>query len=543
MIIEDVAFPLENLAAATCELQDLLETHGYHQAVIFGHALDGNLHFVFAQDFSSQQAIADYGNFMAALTRLVKNHQGSLKAEHGTGRNMANFVALEWGEPAYAIMQQIKAIFDPNNLLNPDVILTQATDLHLQNLKVTPSLHEQIDDCMACGFCEPVCPSKNLSLTPRQRIALFRELFADLGSDKISPKTTTTPADVSLFDYLAVQTCAKTGLCAERCPIGIDTGELVRDYLALSAHASLRQKAAKLASDHLGLTSKLLKVALSANQIASKWLPTPANQFLQQHLGVSLKDFPPPAQARLKPGLKSELKLVYFPTCASRSMASHPLAKDPRSLQDVTISLLEKAGYQVIMPDLIGDECCGLALHSQGLLDEALSQASRLYEQLGLLTDGFKLPVLMDSSPCVKRMKDSQKLAFKLYEPVEFASQFLLDRLNIVPLDQTIMLHVTCSSQRMGLGETMLNLAKACATQVIVPDDINCCGFAGDKGFTLPELNASALKTLKAQVPSDCKQGFSNSPTCELGLSRHSGIGYQSILYLLDQVAKPQAMI
>ncbi|POB65916.1 4Fe-4S ferredoxin, partial [Vibrio vulnificus] len=149
-------------------------------------------------------------------------------------------------------------------------------------------------------------------------------------------------------------------------------------------------------------------------------------------------------------------------------------------------------------------------------------------------------PVLMDTSPCAKRSIEQFSQPIEVLEPTGFVSKYLLPHLDITPLNETVMLHVTCSSRRMGLENAMITLANACTSRVIVPEHIQCCGWAGDKGFTTPELNAAAVHPLKAQVPSDCQRGFSNSRTCEIGLSHHSGIPYQSILYLVDEASSPR---
>ena len=140
MIIEDVAFPIERLAEATLDLQKLLREHGYHEAIIFGHALDGNLHFVFTQDFGNAAEIERYRRFMDEMCAMVvEKYDGSLKAEHGTGRNIAPFVELEWGAQAVAAMRRIKALFDPQGLLNPGVILNADPLAHLKDLKPLPA--------------------------------------------------------------------------------------------------------------------------------------------------------------------------------------------------------------------------------------------------------------------------------------------------------------------------------------------------------------------------------------------------------------------
>jgi D-lactate dehydrogenase len=147
---------------------------------------------------------------------------GSLKAEHGTGRNMAPFVELEWGSDAYQLMWQLKRLLDPNGILNPDVVLSEDPQIHLKHLKPLPAADEIVDKCIECGFCEPVCPSKGLTLSPRQRIVIWRDIQA-----KKRAGVDTTELEAA-YQYQGIDTCAATGLCAQRCPVGINTGELVK---------------------------------------------------------------------------------------------------------------------------------------------------------------------------------------------------------------------------------------------------------------------------------------------------------------------------
>ncbi len=137
-------------------------------------------------------------------------------------------------------------------------------------------------------------------------------------------------------------------------------------------------------------------------------------------------------------------------------------------------------------------------------------------------------------------MKQVMAKRLTLLDPVEFALAYLLPRLEIAPVAETIAYHHTCSSTKMGLEAKALTLARACAAEVVVPDLVGCCGFAGDRGFNHPELNASALQHLRRGVEGRCAAGYSTSRTCEIGLSAHSGIHYKSILYLVDRCARPK---
>ncbi|MDF2152650.1 FAD-binding and (Fe-S)-binding domain-containing protein [Vibrio sp. CAU 1672] len=545
VIIEDVAFPIEALAHGVRDLQGLFDKYHYSEAIIFGHALEGNLHFVFTQGFDSQAEIERYGQFMDDVADLVAvKYQGSLKAEHGTGRNMAPYVELEWGTEGYQLMQKIKTLFDPEGLLNPGVIINDNPHAHIENLKPMPGADPLVDRCIECGFCEPVCPSRTLTLSPRQRIVLYRELqrrqHAGLETEASELK--------KVFDYQGIDTCAATGLCAERCPVGINTGDLIKQLR--TAKYKKFTPIAKWTADHFSATTSIARAGLSANQVASKLLGQKTVGRLTNGLRTLTKgatpiwyaEYPQANRHDLSklplPHTLNENKVVYLPSCASRNMGQQADAHDQRSLTEVTMSLLHKAGFEVLIPDQLNEQCCGMPYDSKGMTELAESKARQLEQVLWQASLEGKLPILMDTSPCAKRSIEQFSKPLEILEPTGFVSKYLLPYLDIRPVDETIMLHITCSSRRMGLESSILALAQACASEVIVPEHIHCCGWAGDKGFTTPELNQAAVHPLKAQVPQGCKRGFSNSRTCEIGLSHHSGIPYQSILYLVDEVSQ-----
>ncbi|GHA16408.1 FAD-binding and (Fe-S)-binding domain-containing protein [Oceanisphaera arctica] len=540
VIIEDVAFHVEQLASAVRRLTELFDRFGYDEAIIFGHALAGNLHFVFTQGFDSQAELDRYGGFMDAVAQLVAvEYQGSLKAEHGTGRNMAPYVELEWGQDGYRLMQRIKALFDPQGILNPGVILNEDPEAHLKNLKPLPAADPLVDKCIECGFCEAVCPSRDLSLTPRQRIVLYRELQRrEATGDRIDDSLQ------QVFDYQGVDTCAATGLCEQRCPVGINTGNLVRKLR--TARYQKFEPIARWSAHHFAGTTRAVAIGLNTADMGRWLLGDRAVAGMNLGLRTASKNKVPlwlpetPAANRHRPQCSDQNrpKVVYFPSCSSRTLGQSPAASDRRSLTEVTQAVLEKAGFDVILPRELNSLCCGMPYQSKGMAGLADDKTQELEARLWQASEQGRWPVLMDTSPCAKLSQDGFTLPLTVYEPVAFVLELALDRLALQPVNETVMLHITCSSRRMGLTNRMLELAQRCATKVVVPEHIECCGFAGDKGFTLPELNAAALKPLKEQVPADCTRGFSNSRTCELGLSHHSGINYESILYLVDEASR-----
>ncbi len=547
VIIEDVAFPIAQLARATLDLQGLLRRYRYEEAIIFGHALEGNLHFVFTQDFGRAAEVERYRRFMDEICRMVvTTYDGSLKAEHGTGRNMAPFVALEWGPEGLALMRRIKALFDPKHLLNPGVILNPSPTAHIENLKPLPPADPIVDKCIECGFCEVNCPSKELTLTPRQRIVVQREI-ARL---KAACENPARLAELEgAYRYPGEQTCAADGLCAVACPVEINTGEHTKKLRGKTA-GGVPRRAAGLAAGHFARAAALarwgLKIAdRTHGLIGASALEAVAGRArrlsggrLPQWTRWMPRGIDPP-RPRPSGGSKT-LAAVYFPSCISRTMGPARGDPDRDPLHQVTVRLLEKAGYQVVFPPRMESLCCGTPFESKGFGAEADAKAQELEAALLEASDGGRLPVLVDTSPCLYRMRQVMAKRLHLLDPVDFTLTYLLPRLAIDPVPEAIAYHHTCSSTKMGLDAKALSLAQALAATVVVPDLVGCCGFAGDRGFCHPELNAAALKHLRRGVAGACTAGYSTSRTCEIGLSAHSGIHYKSILYLVDRCARPK---
>jgi len=544
VIIEDVTFPVEQLAEGVNRLIQLFDKHHYDEAIIFGHALEGNLHFVFTQGFNSAEEVARYQAFMDDVAQLVAvEFGGSLKAEHGTGRNMAPFVELEWGHDAYQLMWALKRLLDPNGILNPDVVLSIDPDIHLKNLKPLPAADEIVDKCIECGFCEPVCPSKGLTLSPRQRIVMWRDIQAKkrAGLD--------TRELLKTYQYQGLDTCAATGLCAQRCPVGINTGELVKK---LRSQAAEHEKTADWLADHFHTALSGARLTLTAANTARKLLGAPRLSRLTASLSNASNGRLPQWTPAMPQPLRAigfgpasndaRPRVVYLTACVSRVMGPAYADREQSSLLDKTRALLEKAGYQVVFPDNADSLCCGQPFASKGYPEQAEHKRQELINALLHASRGGLDPIYCDTSPCTLRLvQDLGDTRLDLYDPVRFIRTHLLDKLEFTPQDEPVAVHVTCSTQHLGESQALIDLARRCSNQVVIPEGIHCCGFAGDKGFTTPELNAHALRSLKDAVQY-CSEGISTSRTCEIGLSSHSGIDYHGLVYLVDRVTRPRTI-
>ena len=544
VIIEDVTFPVEQLAIGVNRLIELFDKHHYDEAILFGHALEGNLHFVFTQGFNNPEEVARYQAFMDDVAQLVAvEFGGSLKAEHGTGRNMAPFVELEWGSDAYQLMWQLKRLLDPQGILNPDVVLSEDPHIHLKHLKPMPAADEIVDKCIECGFCEPVCPSKGLTLSPRQRIVIWRDIQAKkrAGIDTLELE--------KAYAYQGIDTCAATGLCAQRCPVGINTGELVKKLRARSAH---NVKTADWLGNHFTTTLQGARFMLHAANGARMLLGAPRLGKISAALTKASKGrvplwtnaMPQPERPiRFSPPVNdARPRVVYLAACVSRVMGPAAGDSEQMSLLDKTRGLLEKAGYQVVFPDNMDSLCCGQPFASKGYAEQAEHKRQELIGALLHASRGGLDPIYCDTSPCTLRLvQDLNQSRLDLYDPVRFIRTHLVHKLNFTPQTAPIAVHVTCSTQHLGESQALIDIARLCSTQVVIPEGIHCCGFAGDKGFTTPELNAHSLRTLKDAVQ-HCSEGISTSRTCEIGLSQHGGIDYHGLVYLVDRVTSPNIL-
>ena len=565
-LIEDVAFHIEDLPEATADLQALIARHGYDDACIYGHALEGNYHFILNQSFSTQAEVDRYEALMEDVkTLVVDKYDGSLKAEHGTGRNMAPYVRYEWGDEAYEVMKAVKQLFDPKGLLNPGVIFNDDPKCHLKHFKPLPMINEEmsqdnsslnkINRCIECGFCEANCLSCGFTLSSRQRIVIQREL-ARLRQENNNPERLALLE--KQYRYPGNQTCAGDGLCSLSCPMGINTGvltHLVRQRLLPPGSAGY--KAGDYVARHFATIKETLRPVLTLADTAHAIMGTAAMSKLTRgmHNLLGIPQWTPamPKAFKIKdkerqtrnvqyatflssPSAQpSPLKVVYFPSCINQTMGLARKSPVEQALVNKMVALLHKAGYQVIFPKNMENLCCGTIWESKGMIDIADRKTRELEDALWEASEQGHHPVLCDQSPCLHRMRENIR-RMKLYEPAEFIYTFLRPHLVFKPTDRPIALHITCSMRKMGLADTLIALARLCSTQVFVPEEVGCCGFAGDRGFTHPELNAYALRKLRPQIEErNIQIGYSNSRTCEIGLTTNSGIPYVSIAYLVDE--------
>ncbi|MDY6055066.1 FAD-binding and (Fe-S)-binding domain-containing protein [Micrococcus sp.] len=560
-LLEDVVVPVQNLGETCAGLQELFDRHTYEECVIFGHAKDGNIHFLVNESLTKDSTrLAD---FTEDMVELVLAQGGNLKAEHGTGRVMAPFVRRQYGDELYEVMWEVKRLVDPAQILNPGVVLTEDPTLHLRDLKPTVPIEVEADRCVECGYCEPVCPSKDLTLTPRQRIVLRR----DAARAEQTGDLETAAAIREAYEYQGKHTCAVDGMCLTACPVGINTGDLVRRLRAEDAPAPA-EVAWKAAAGHWGAVTRGASAALTVAGAVRKVPVLGGAPRLATHAARAVgntdlipeyrPELPNRGGAARRVGAvgagAGDPELVYMPACVHTMFGP---ADDDGATSGIGAAaaferLLERAGVVGVTPESVGDLCCGTPFSSKGMTEAKELMRGRLTASLAaasLREDGTRLPVVVDALSCTEGVLNAVEAAGAAGEGIEvvdaltFTREVLLPRLTLTRPVESVTVHPTCSSQHLGAADDLVEVARACVADpedVHVPVSWGCCAYAGDRGMLHPELTASATRAEAAEVKERPTQWYvSGNRTCELGMKAATGHEYRHALELLEVATRP----
>ena len=530
-LLEDISVPMKHLHETTTHLSELLKKHRYLDSVIFGHAKDGNLHFLLNEKFHDPSSLQRYEDFTQDMVELVLSHDGSLKAEHGTGRIMAPFVKRQFGEELYQVMVDLKKLIDKRNILNPGIIINENSNIHIENLKVSPVIDQEVDKCVECGYCETVCPSKDLTLTPRQRITIRRvKKDAERNNDQ-----ELLDAINANYDYQAIDTCAVDGMCATACPVHINTGDLVK-RLRSEQQSFVSQSIGSLAASKWSVATNLLSGVLTT----AKNMPAPLVESVNKVLrSISGENSMPmwnktlPIGGKERSSLKSSNPdLVYFPSCVNSLYGES-------DIQKAFLNLCEKAGLNVLIPEGIQDLCCGTPWASKGLTQGYEVMALKTKKEIMRQVTKENLVVVSDATSCTHGLTQIfGETQIPVVDVLQFVNEKILPNLKVKTKLSSLALHPTCSGVELGINKHMTSLAEAISEQVIVPLDWSCCGFAGDRGLLHPELTESATRKQAQELSSHKYVAYasSNRP-CQIGLSIATGQNYVHLVELVDQVS------
>jgi D-lactate dehydrogenase len=536
-LLEDVAVPVGRLYETCNELIGLFERYEYEDSVIFGHAKDGNIHFMLNEHFEATDRIDRYLSFTEDLVQLILGNGGTLKAEHGTGRVMAPYVRRQYGDELYAVMQSVKSLCDPAMVLNRGVLLNEEPQSHVSKLKVTPTVEKEVDRCVECGYCEPVCPSKDLTLTPRQRIVLRREMANAKQAGDLALLNELTKD----YEYEGVQTCAVDGMCATACPVLIDTGDLVRRLRAEST-SPIKQGIGSLAAKNWNGITRAGGTALSL----AKVVPAPivkaatiVGRALAGNDTVPMYSADLPGGGARRQGRQAaNPQAVFFAACIGTMFGP---AEKGEGVTSAFLALCARAGVEIMIPEGIGSLCCGTPWKSKGLSDGYAEMQAQVVESLWVASNYGRLPIVCDAASCTEGL-DVLTSAFRAEHPeiqiidsISFIDTHVLQSLRVVHRYESIALHPTCSSTRLGTNDALERIASRLADKYTIPDGWGCCGFAGDRGMLHPELTKSATAEESAGLQEQAFDAYaSTNRTCELGMTRATGHEYQHLLELLE---------
>ncbi len=527
-LLEDVAVHTGSLGPLSVGLTRLFDAHGYQGSVIFGHARDGNLHFLLKERFDDRASMRRYEHFTTDMVDLVLGLGGTLKAEHGTGRIMAPFVERQYGAELTDVMRTVKRLVDPTSSLNPDVVLTHDPGVWLRGLKSALPVEPEVDRCVECGFCEPVCPSRSLTLTPRQRIVLRREM-ADAAARGDGALVAELAAD---YDYDGVQTCAADGMCATACPVHINTGDLVR-RLRTSSASSLASRTWAVAAGHWDLASRAGSVGLSVADALPSALPVGLTRAMRAIAGaeqVPLYDSGLPSGGARRPVVSSVApSAVFFAACVGTMFGG--------DATQAFLDLCSRAGVSVRTPEGLDGLCCGTPWKSKGYQQGYARMRDLVVTALLSASDGCRLPVVVDASSCAEGLEVLLLgKGLTVVDAVDFVATSVAPSLRVSRKVPAVVVHPTCSTSALGSTQSLVALARLVSDDVTVPVAWGCCAFAGDRGMLHPELTAAAtapeaaeVAAVTARAPSGTAYVSSNR-TCEIGMGRATGQTYRHIL-------------
>ena len=544
VVLEDVCSTVDRLPDLVEGTRRLFDKYGYTGA-IFGHARDGNIHPLLTSPMDAGKNTDNFRSFMDDFVNHVLSVNGSLKGEHGTGRAIAPFVAKEWGDDIYALMKRLKKLADPDNILNPGVIINDDPDAFIKPMKHMQLFgkdvhYEHADMCMECGYCEHVCPTRDITLTPRQRIQAHRII-------KSHPDNKHLEKD---YYFIGEESCCTDGSCQVPCPMSINTA-IVTDADRNRIYSSVFRSALTKSAHHYGIVESavrgMLKFAVGTEKVISPYPLIWATDFMHKMYDKVphwTESFPFPAKLHYNEIENPDW--IYFPACVTRIFGASSI-KGKDDLIKVVLRVGEKAGLKVSVPKKVHGICCSQIWAHKGDPEGERIMAEQTVDCFYDVSDGGRIPIFCDTTSCTHTMLTAMKECLspesrakydklKIMDITKWLADIVLPRVKVTHPKGRVLLHPTCAAAIMNLSADMEKVARACSKEVTVPINVHCCGAAGDRGFLYPRVAKSATTDERTEIGNAPFDGcYSLARTCEISMRDTMGRVYESLPYLVDE--------
>jgi D-lactate dehydrogenase len=281
---------------------------------------------------------------------------------------------------------------------------------------------------------------------------------------------------------------------------------------------------------------------------AMKALTRAARSLLGSQVPLWIEPMPRAASGKLPKTRRETASAIYFPSCITRTMGALPGEPRGMSVAQAFVEVASRAGTPLHVPEDVRGHCCGVPYSSKGFAEAHALTMNATVARMWRWSGEGALPVVIDTSPCTHGLRSGEDLTLrnreslarmKILDGVEFFAETALPRLTLTRRAGAAAVHPVCSLVKMNLTEKLETIARACCDSAFVAASAECCGFAGDRGWLIPELTASAAREEAAEIRArGASEIYSSSRTCEIGLARSTGLIARSFIHLLEAASR-----
>lgn len=556
--IEDVTVAPTELLSFMTDFQACLKSFG-KEAGIYGHVGSGCLHvrpYVDLRDAHEQEAMQ---KMMLAVADLLLKHGGALSGEHGDGYIRSWLNKKMFGDKLYAAFCELKAAFDPDNLLNPGKIVHAPALLHdLRSATEVPAmplttyldftkeggLELAADLCNGNGMCRKqegvMCPSFQVTHdeydTTRARAQALRAI--------IHGHCPPSLASQQLHDVLDL--CIQCKGCRTECPSQVDMAKMKSEAL-FHYH---QQHGYSLRTHLFGKIGQLNRLLSPLAYLTNRFSNTKFGKMLLNYLGIAPeRTLPLLARERFSHWFQRQSQPASMPATKKVVLFSDTFTEfNHPEIGQAAVKILQSLGYSVIVPSW---SCCGRTLYSKGMLIQAKKYAFALISQLAPFAQQG-IPIIGLEPSCLTMLtEDLQGLVgenpdFKNIQAMATSFDAFLHRhlvngkwpQSLEMLETHFLFHGHChqkSYEGTTLSMELLRSMPGCRADLI---DSGCCGMAGAFGYEKEHfafsMQIGALKLFPCIAQAPASVLVANGTSCRQQI--YDGTGRKA-LHLAEAIA------